>query len=137
MERRLVQDMGFVRTGQEWLVAWDCKKRPDPKYNRALVKQRRQCRTELDALALVARDYRRKVRPDEVPDVARLASTPREADAMWYAGPRQDPWGNDYVLRKRSVGIRWEVLSAGQDGELGTDDDLVAQEPRGGGLFGR
>ncbi len=136
MERRLVQDLGFTRTGQEWLVAWDCKKRPDPKYNRALVKQRQQCRSELEGLALVARDFRRKVRPDAVADVALLASTLREADSMWYAGPRQDPWGNDYVLRKRSVGIRWECVSAGQDGVLGTEDDLVAQEPRLG-LFGR
>lgn len=137
MERRLVQDFGFERSGQEWLVAWDCAKRADPKYDRVLVKQRRQCRAELDALALVARDYRRTVRPDAVVDVAQLASTPRAADAMWYGGPRQDPWGRDYVLRKRAVGIRWEAVSAGQDGEVGTDDDLVAQEPRGGGLFGR
>lgn len=137
MEQRLVQDLGFERTGQEWLVAWDCTKRPDAKYDRALVKLRRQCRTELDALAVAARDFRRHTDATEVVDVAQLAAATKEGGATWYAGPRSDPWGRPYLIRKRSTGNRWEVCSAGQDGEVGTDDDLVAQEPRGGGLFGR
>ena len=48
-----------------------------------------------------------------------------------YEGPLNDPWGRAYVIRKRPTGTRWEVASRGQDGEPGTADDMVEQEPRG------
>ncbi|MEO6593293.1 MAG: hypothetical protein ABIP94_00910, partial [Planctomycetota bacterium] len=47
MEERLIKDLGFHKTGHEWIVAWDCKKRPDVKYDRALIKQRQRCKDEL------------------------------------------------------------------------------------------
>ncbi|HZN39449.1 MAG TPA: type II secretion system protein GspG [Planctomycetota bacterium] len=128
MERRLVEDLGFQKTGHEWLVAWDCTKRPDAKYDRALVKLRQQCKSELQTLAAAARAFRRAQDAPAVPTVRELAA---ERDQRWYTGPVQDPWGRDYVVRKRPTGLRWEVMSAGQDGAAGTADDLVAQEPRG------
>ena len=67
------------------------------------------------------------------PELADLAA-PREGKDPFYSGPRQDPWGHDYVVRKRQVGVRWEVVSAGQDGMLGTEDDLVLVEERSGGM---
>jgi hypothetical protein len=128
MEKRLVEDMGFRKTGHEWLVAWDCSKRPDPTYDRALVKQRRQCKAELKDLAAAAQRFRREARPEQVVTVKQLAET-ASADAPYYSGPAQDPWGRDYVVRKRPTGSRWEVSSVGPDGVPGTDDDLVVQEP--------
>lgn len=140
MERRLVGDLGFCKVGHEWLVAWDCKKRPDKKYDRALVKQRQRARGELEALARIARDFRRetkaKAKAKEPVTVRELAAADR-GGSPWYVGPVADPWGRDYVVRKRTSGVRWEVLSVGPDGAAGTDDDLVEQEPRAGGLFGR
>jgi len=61
----------------------------------------------------------------------------RADGAKRYAGPLQDPWGHDYLVEQRPRSARWQVRSCGQDGARGTDDDLVVQEPRGGGLSGR
>ena len=136
MERRLVEDLGFAKVDHEWLVAWDCTKRPDVKFDRALNKLRQRCRAELTVLATAARDYRVKIGNDSVPTVPQLNSAQNDGKP-WYAGPVQDPWGHDYVVQKRPTGSRWQALSAGQDGQLGTADDLQANEPRRGGLLGR
>jgi hypothetical protein len=130
MEQRLVGEMGFTKVAHEWIVAWDCAKRPDRTYDRALVKLRQRCKQELATLATAARDYRRAVEPAAVATVQDLAAE-REGGARSYAGPLQDPWGHDYLVRKRPTGTRWEAWSLGQDGAPGTDDDMVAQEPRG------
>ncbi|MBL8728767.1 MAG: type II secretion system protein GspG [Planctomycetes bacterium] len=127
MERRLVQDLGFEKTGQEWLVAWDCTKRPDKKYDRELYAQRRRCKQELGELAAAAKALRAAA--PTVPTVQELAAA-EVGGARVYQGPVQDPWGHDYVIRARPSGVRWEVLSLGEDGLADTDDDLVAQEPR-------
>jgi hypothetical protein len=131
MERRLVEDLGFKKVDHEWLVAWDCRKRPDKKLDRELLKLRRRAKGELDVLAAAGRDYRREVGPDGPPGVAAFAALPRGSE-RWYAGPVQDPWGTDYVLRLRANGVRWEAVSAGEDRKIGTDDDLVVVEPRRG-----
>ena len=70
------RELGFQKVGHEWLVAWDCSKRLDPKYDRELTKTRRRCRDELAALAAIARDYRVKHdAPDgELPTVEQLAA---------------------------------------------------------------
>lgn len=36
----------------------------------------------------------------------------------------QDPWGNDYVLNNPGEHGKIDILSVGQDGEEGTDDDI-------------
>ncbi|MBL9076109.1 MAG: type II secretion system protein GspG [Planctomycetes bacterium] len=118
MEQRLVRDLGFTKTGHEWLVAWDCRKRLDRQYDRALVQQRRQCREDLARLAVAAK-------------ARRLAGDPLPTDGPLAGQPQQDPWGRAYVVRARPTGTRWEVASLGPDGVAGTDDDLVEQEPRG------
>jgi hypothetical protein len=133
MERRLVDDLGFAKTGHEWLVAWDCAKRPDAKYDRELVKARQRCRDELKALATVAKRHRERT-GGEPPTPAQLSARPAGGGEPAYTGPVKDPWGNDYVLRKRPTGARWEAASAGPDGKLATADDLTAIEPRRGGL---
>ncbi|WP_371187734.1 type II secretion system major pseudopilin GspG [Thalassotalea maritima] len=35
-----------------------------------------------------------------------------------------DPWGNDYILISPGEFGRYDVFSAGEDGEPGTDDDI-------------
>jgi hypothetical protein len=133
LERRLVEDLGFRKVDHEWIVAWDCSKRPDPKYDRELVRQRRQAREELEVLAAAAKAWRLHHGSEDVPTVARLAAGKID-DRPVYTGPLADPWGRDYVLQRRPTGSRWQAMSAGQDGVPGTADDLVAIEPRSGGL---
>lgn len=133
LERRLVDDLGFAKAGQEWLVAWDCAKRPDPKIDRELLQQRRQCRQDLAALAEAARDHRRAAAPAAVPTPRELAARERDGKPA-YAGPLVDPWGHDFVLEKRATGNRWQAVSVGPDGQRGTGDDIVVPEPRRGGL---
>ncbi|MBK8098354.1 MAG: hypothetical protein IPK26_14690 [Planctomycetes bacterium] len=129
MEQRLVKDLGFAKVGHEWLVAWDCTPRPDRKYDRALVKLRSRANDELAVLIEAGRQFRAVQRPTSVPTVAEFAATLRDGKP-WYPGPVQDPWGNDYVLRTRPVGTRWEAVSAGQDGVFRSEDDLVVVEAR-------
>ncbi len=133
MEQRLVEDMGFKKTGHEWLVAWDCTPRPDPKFDRQLVKQRRQCKKDMAELAAAMRRYRLDERPESIPTVAELAAAQKDGKPR-YTGPQQDPWGNDFLIEKRQYGRRWQLRSLGQDGKKLTDDDIRVQEPRGGGL---
>lgn len=131
LERRLVQDLGFARVGHEWLVAWDCSLRLDPKYDRELVQLRLRCRDELAVLAQWARDTRLAL-GGTPPSLA--AEQPLPAGAPPYTGPRLDPWGRAYRIEPRPRSARWQVRSLGQDGLADTDDDLVVQEPRRGGL---
>ncbi|MCA8949520.1 MAG: type II secretion system protein GspG [Planctomycetes bacterium] len=133
MEQHLVDDLGFAKVGHEWIVAWDCAPRPDPKFDRALIRQRRQCKKDMAVLAEAMRDYRREVDPDHVATVAEIAAAQKDGKPR-YTGPLQDPWGNDYVIEKRKFGSRWQLRSLGQDGERVTDDDIRVQEPRLGGL---
>lgn len=130
MEKRLVDDLGFRKVAHEWIVAWDCKKRPDAKYDRALVKQRQACRDDLVRLAAAARAHRLATDGDVLVTVEALAAAAPGGKPA-YDGPRVDPWGRAFVIRKRPTGPRWEVVSRGQDGELDTADDMVQQEPRG------
>ena len=132
MEQRLVRDMGFTKTGHEWLVAWDCKKRPDAKYDRALVSARQRCREELNALGAAVRAHIERHGRDVAPTLVALSADPMGKDR--YAGPTQDPWGHDYVVRRRPVGTRFEVASGGPDGAFGTADDMTLVEARRGGL---
>jgi hypothetical protein len=135
MEQRLVGDLGFKKTGHEWLLAWDCKKRPDVKYDRALVKLRQQAKADLASLARAAREYRTGGMAErEVPTAVELAAAKGKDGAPLHQGAVVDPWGKPYVVRKRPTGVRWEVVSGGQDGTIGTADDLVVVEARRGGL---
>ena len=130
MEKRLVEGLGFTKVEHEWLVAWDCRPRPDIKYDRELVKLRQRCKAELGELARAARDYRREVGAERPVAVAALAAAQKDGGSR-YRGPAQDPWGHEYLVEQRANGTRWQARSLGQDGVKGTDDDLVVQEPRG------
>ena len=115
MERRLVEDLGFAKAGHEWLVAWDCKKRPDPKLDRELIQRRQLAKDQLADLVAAAKTLRLARGAEPVPTAAELVAWRDDKGASIYAGPAQDPWGQDYVVRKRPQGTRWEAASAGQD----------------------
>jgi hypothetical protein len=134
MEKRLVADLGFAKVGHEWLVAWDCRKRPDPKFDRALLQQRQLAKQQLGDLIAAAKTVRLARGGDPVPTAQEVVDWRDDGGTRIYAGPAKDPWGQDYVVRKRPIGTRWEAASAGQDKVFGTDDDLVVSEPRAGGL---
>lgn len=136
MERRLVEDLGFAKAGHEWLLAWDCTKRPDPKLDRELLKRRQLAKAQLADLVAAAKIVRLARGAEPVPTAQDLVAWRDDGGMLIYVGPAQDPWGQDYVVRKRPQGTRWEAASAGQDKAMGTDDDLVVIEPRAGGLPG-
>jgi hypothetical protein len=140
LERRLCGDLGFTKVGHEWVVAWDCTKRPDPKFDAALVRQRQRARDELRELGAAVRAYRDGQPTTPASGSEPVVPTPRQlaqaaaGGVPLHRGALQDPWGTDYVVRRRAVGTRWEVASAGQDRQFGTADDLVLAEARRGGL---
>lgn len=119
MEKRLTEDMGFRKVDHEWIVAWDCTKRPDPKFDRELWRARRKAKDEIASL-------RQKVTKWVAahPDVN---GTPSFEQVEWN-GSRVDPWGNAYSIDVID-GI-CDIASLGQDGKQGTVDDLHAASPR-------
>ncbi|GAB4148096.1 MAG: hypothetical protein Fur0037_16370 [Planctomycetota bacterium] len=120
MEKRLTGDLGLRKVAQEWIVAWDCSPRPDPRFDRELWLRLRKARAEIASIAAAASAHRQ--RTGEVPTLQELTAAAPGAEPA-YRGSAEDPWGHRYLVRSAGEsGI--EVLSAGPDGELGTRDDL-------------
>jgi hypothetical protein len=88
MEQRLLEK-GFHKVDHEWLQAWDCTPRPDPKVDHELWAQRRKARADLDQLAGAAKRWL------EAHGAARAATfaelVPAGADAAKWAGDGTDP----------------------------------------------
>lgn len=122
MEKRLVEDMGFEKVAHEWLVAWDCKKRPDPKKDLKLAKLIRKCKKDLRELAKVGKPYREEHGAKSLPASVR--------ELKDYKIQMVDPWGSDFRIEKRKWGSRWALVSNGPDKQPGTDDDIKVVEPR-------
>lgn len=122
LERRLVDDLGFQKVGQEWIVAWDCTKRPDPKFDRELWQARQRGKREIQALGKVVAEWGEANGTDRAPTFDDLGSA-------WRKG-RQDPWGNEYRIARYERAPFFDVHSLGQDGEAGTDDDLHSASAR-------
>lgn len=126
IEKRLTDDLGFHKVKQEWLLAWDCTKRPDPKFDKDEFDRRQLARQELTDIAAAAKLWR--LIRDRVPTLADLKQPDADGKVL-YGGHTVDPWGHDYSVRSRSTS-RLEAVSAGPDGKPGTRDDLVTVEPR-------
>ncbi len=122
MEHRLCDDLGFHKVDHEWIVAWDCTKRPDPKVDRELWRQRRQAKAELAGLAAAAARWR-LAHAGATPALAQLTSV-KDGPAVWDGAP-QDPWGHDYRIAGTSTCA--EARSVGPDGVADTADDLVVR----------
>jgi hypothetical protein len=113
MEQRLTQDLGFAKVDHEWLVAWDCTKRPDPKVDRELWRQRRLAKGELDSLSRAVKKFVAAQEDDSI--------APTFEQIEW-TGSRKDPWGGAYAIAVVDGIV--DVHSLGQDGKANTDDDL-------------
>ena len=130
MELRLVEGLGFKKVSHEWLVAWDCKKRPDPKKDMKLAKLIRTCKRDLGQLAKVGQDYRSEHGSKSMPASVRELKSYGVANERSYGGPFTDPWGSDFRIAKRKWGSRWKLVSNGPDKKPDTDDDIKIDEPR-------
>lgn len=132
MEQRLVEDMGFKKVAHEWLVAWDCKKRLDPRKDMKLAKLIRTCKRDLGKLAKVGKEYRKvhatglKALPESVRALKNFGVEAGQS----YDGPFTDPWGSDFRITGRKWGNRWKLISNGPDKKPDTDDDIKVDEPR-------
>ena len=126
MERRLVEDFGFEKFNHEWLVAWDCTPRKDPKVDRELWAQRRAAKKQMEPLAEAVSWWVRNRQAnghEGVPTLAELAQERVNGTAL-YDGPTTDPWGNAYLITHYSRWPHYDVHSLGQDGKADTEDDL-------------
>lgn len=130
LEQRLVDDMGFKKVAHEWLVAWDCKKRLDPKKDPKLAKLIRQCKRDLGELAKVGSEYRSEHGAKALPKSVRELKSFGVESERTYDGPFTDPWGSDFRIAKRKWGSRWKLISNGPDKLPDTDDDIKIDEPR-------
>lgn len=130
LEMRLVEGMGFKKVAHEWLVAWDCTKRLDPKKDLKLAKLIRTCKRDLGELAKVGVTYRSEHGSKAVPASVRELKRYGVEKNLNYDGPLTDPWGSDFRIAKRKWGSRWKLISDGPDKTPDTDDDIKIDEPR-------
>ncbi|HZN41235.1 MAG TPA: hypothetical protein VFD82_20685 [Planctomycetota bacterium] len=126
IERRLLEDLGWQRTGEEWVTAWDNRASRFPPVEKGLQQKRYRARQDVDALTDALRTWT-KVNAGQAPswDLLRKAQQdgrlPGCADGV-------DPWGRAYEL---GVQKSWcEVRCLGSDGA--TDDDIVGDRVRTG-----
>lgn len=120
MEHRLVEDLGWERVREEWVLAWDCTYATWPKQERGLKQKRYRARRDLKKL-LAAVQALAAASDVEVTWTALRASRadgklPGRADG-------KDSWGRAFVLRRLPAG--YQVRCLGSDGEPDTADDLV------------
>lgn len=119
MEKRLTEDLGFHKVDHEWLVAWDCTKRADPKFDRELFRARRKAKDEIASLRAAVKEWSATQKDD---------SAAPSFEQLGWKGSRVDPWGNAYSIDV--VDGTCDVKSLGQDGKAGTEDDMHAASPR-------
>jgi hypothetical protein len=131
MEQQLLAK-GFHKVDHEWLQAWDCTPRPDPKVDHELWAQRRKARADLEQIAGAAKRWHEAHGAARTVTFAELV--PAGADAAKWAGGGVDPWGHPYGIQvfrlEADAPPGLDVASPGQDGAIGTDDDLHTASPR-------
>jgi hypothetical protein len=131
MEQRLLAK-GFHKVDHEWLQAWDCTPRPDPKVDHELWAQRRKARADLEQIAGAAKRWQ-EAHGGAPPTLDALRKPGADGKPPWN-GTGKDPWGRDYVLRAYpgadGDAPALDVQSFGQDGVDGGADDLHTLSPR-------
>ncbi|MSR37349.1 MAG: hypothetical protein EXS02_00710 [Planctomycetes bacterium] len=133
MAQRLLS-MGFHQTAKEWLQAWDCTKRPDPKVDRAQWGARRKAGTEVLAIARAARAWQQQTGALAAPNFAELIKAAADQQQRLTFG-EQDPWGHSYRIAQYPAASAGDfcivdVVCNGQDGCFSTADDLHALTER-------
>ncbi|MEZ6036281.1 MAG: type II secretion system protein GspG [Planctomycetota bacterium] len=80
-----------------------------------------KAQTDVDMVAAAVRRFEK--RNDTLPTLEQL-TVPDEHGRQLLEDLCEDPWGNAYELRTCPPPRRFEVISAGPDGELDTGDDI-------------
>ena len=101
-------------------------KLPETEQRKAAEAKERLAKGALDVrqLADAARLYQ-KMKGSLPESLALLVEKDAAGDSFLAELPK-DPWGNDYVLR--AEGRRLQVVCAGPDGTLGTEDDIASKQ---------
>lgn len=132
MEKRLCDDLGFRKVDHEWLVAWDCTKRADPKVDREVWRQRREVKNALGDLRRSAAEWvvangEAGAKPTKEQHAAQFEKM-KAAGEVKGTFSATDPWGRDYEVIV--IGFGCDVRSLGEDGLPETADDLHALSPK-------
>jgi len=131
MEHRLMNDMGWKRVREQWVLAWDCTYKKWPKQERGLKQKRYRARRDLKkllkAVDAFAKDHEGEVTWEALRKSRKDGKLPGRNDG-------KDSWGRHYVLRRYEG--EYQVRCVGSDGKPDTEDDLFegAASPVGGVL---
>jgi hypothetical protein len=130
LEQRLVHDLGWTLTSEQWLTAWDNRRDVFPVAEKGLHRKRYRARRDLIGLREVVRAWCER-NPVATPDWPQVRAAQLHGHLPGYADGL-DPWGRAYVLF-RDAG-RWQVRCVGSDGREGSEDDLTSSDTgdRGG-----
>lgn len=120
MEHRLVEDLGWARAGEEWVLAWDCSRKRWPKQERGLKQKRYRARRDLKKLIEAVVEHAASFEGEVTWATLRAA---RPDGRLPGRNDGKDEWGRHYLLRRVDGG--WQVRCVGSDGEPDTADDLV------------
>ena len=120
MEHRLVDDLGWERVREEWVLAWDCTYATWPKQERGLKQKRYRARRDLKKLLTAVQELAAEGAAEVTWAALRAA---REDGKLPGRADGKDSWGREYVLRRLPDG--YQVRCLGSDGKVDTADDLV------------
>ena len=82
-----------------------------------------KARSDCSALATSVKMYRST--KGRLPDTLDALASDEEKGKSWYIeNLPKDPWDSDYELREGNSKDDWEVVSAGPDRSMGTEDDV-------------
>ncbi|MFN3240958.1 MAG: hypothetical protein ACE37K_05525 [Planctomycetota bacterium] len=131
MEHRLMQDMGWQRVKEQWVLAWDCSYQKWPKQERGLKQKRYRARRDLKKLLKAVQAFAAG-HAGEVTWAALRES--RKDGKLPGRNDGKDSWGRHYLLRR--YGDDFQVRCLGSDGKPDTADDLFegVDSPVGGVL---
>ncbi len=132
MERRLLKDLGWTRTNEQWLQAWDNRASRFPVVEKGLQQKRYRAHSDIELLTASLRAWL-NAHADEEPTWPRLRAYRSDAKLPG-RNDGKDPWGHDYVLRSTRSGF--EVRGLGSDGVIDTEDDLAGESVERGGEDG-
>ena len=85
--------------------------------------QIKEANVEVGTISRLIEQYMLKGSPPRLPES--LEDLTQGRNPVTKSIPK-DPWGNDYVYRKTG-GRQFELFSVGEDGQEGTEDDIMAE----------
>jgi general secretion pathway protein G len=84
-----------------------------------------KAQTDTKSIADQVRMYRAKV--GKLPQSLEALTEKNDKGFSYLEELPKDPWGNDYTLMEGNGPQDWEVLSAGPDGSMNTEDDVSSK----------